>query len=95
MGPAGRAHPASKLRLDAGQPRAVNVHLWASLVARLLALLLLCSLTCAAAATGGAAVRPAPCACGAPAWPAWPPYDSHLAAQPLNKQCAHKLMHLL
>ncbi len=72
MGPAGRGHTTGKLRLDAGQPRATAAHLWASLVARLLALLLLCSVTCAAAAMGDAAVRPSARACGTPAWPAWP-----------------------
>jgi len=44
--------------LDTEQPRTAASRRWASLVARLLALLLLCSTTCAAAATGNAAVRP-------------------------------------
>ncbi len=44
--------------LDTEQPRTAASRRWASLVARLLALLLLCSTTCAAAATGDAAVRP-------------------------------------
>jgi len=63
--------------LDTEQPRTAASRRWASLVARLLALLLLCSSTCAAAATGDAAVRPSARTCSTQAWPGCPPEGTH------------------
>ncbi len=72
MCPAGRAHLTGKSHLNAERPRTAASHRWAGLVARLLALLLFYSVTCAAAATGGAAVRPSACTPGTPASLGWP-----------------------